>query len=267
MKMKLRNDSAADLEFVVNAIESNYPGYEINLSWKERNVYENHKKNIYEKISKDNITRKDTVLIINKYLNFFYDKHLRLYDPQQVDEQKYIRDLFQNKLPKVELIDFNHCYITIPSFNFRLYRKLDSFYRILKKIIVNKNIIIDVRDNSGGGERMYLRLVKIVKSLPATSKIYIIQNRNSASATEDFILALAPLSNVKTVGTRSSGQLAYGAIRKIVTPHFKLNLIIPTEFYSSKLKYEYMGVKPEILTKSIDDKEKLISELFNISAS
>jgi C-terminal processing protease CtpA/Prc len=48
------------------------------------------------------------------------------------------------------------------SFNYKLYR-LDSFAIVFRHTKKRKHLIIDLRNNGGGGERMYKQLYNIVR--------------------------------------------------------------------------------------------------------
>lgn len=67
-----------------------------------------------------------------------------------------------------------------------------------------KNIIFDLRDNPGGA-MAYETLLNGIKKIKDPKNIFVLQNRNTASAAELFILHLRGLKPIKTIGENTMG--------------------------------------------------------------
>lgn len=237
-----------DFHYISRILEEDYPGFQIAIREKGATRYGELKSELEHWI-RQNTNATPTVFIkeLRIYLAFFKDKHLRAYDPALVDEKKYIKKVKEEKTPEINLIKgYKHgiCYLSIPSFNFRLWKELDGVYAILPKIAKNKHLIIDLQDNSGGGERMYKELLHILKKRRTYHTVLLI-NRNCASATEAFILKATKLKNVTSMGENTSGQFAYGEVKKHIAPHTGIVVMIPARVYKEWLPYEFKGISPD----------------------
>lgn len=238
-----------DFDFVVNKVEKNHPGFKLNITKKNKESYQKLKNKVLVEITNTVKTDVDCAKAIRKYLAFIKDKHLKIYSTKTVDEKVYEKSLFTKKLPKFKIInDIN--YIKVPSFSYRLWKHLDRFYDSITPIVKEKqNVILDIRSNSGGGERMYKQLLKLIKR----KNIVVLFNRKCASACEEVALKVKTYKNAIAIGENTNGQFAYGFINSYKTPNCKLTFIIPTKKYKKRLKYEYVGVPPDI--KSSKEKD------------
>src|SRR5690606_7233433 len=163
----------------------------------------NHLKDSLTSAASNANTKAECQKNIRKYLNFIKDKHLQVYDPVVAGELAYEENFLKNKrnYPQFQSLDNFTAYIKIPSFNYRLWKELDKFYDSITPILKSKNkIILDIRNNGGGGERMYNQLIKIMKSSSKRAKVGIIFNNNCASACEEVALILTNIDGIKTFG-------------------------------------------------------------------
>ena len=242
-------DCQKDLDFIISKIENEHPGFKLNVNKNNLEQYNKWKTDIKKEIDEDD-TR--CVPLLNKYLSFIKDKHLKVYSPKVVDDKAYEKKLFTEKLPSLEVKD-DFQYIKVPSFNYRLWQELDQFYDSITPLVKGSEyLIIDIRDNGGGGERMYKQLLQIVKK-EAPGKVAVLFNKRCASACEEVALKMSNMKNVITMGENTNGQFAYGFIKGLKTPHCGLSFIITTKKYPKRIKYEYVGVAPEIELNSESD--------------
>lgn len=253
-----------DFQFITNNIENNYPGFSIAIRENGRPAYDKLKYEMEQWIGHNvDIEVSQFLSKLKTYLLFFKDKHLRAYDSAKIDEKKYYEDLVINKNPRITLFEKAICLLELPSFNMRLWKKLDSVYDILPRIIKYKHLIIDLRNNSGGGERMYKQLLRILIKRKHYHTVLLV-NRNCASATEVFIFKASKIKNVSSIGEPTSGQMAYGDIRKYITPNLKINVIIPTTVNMQFLPFEYIGLEPDELIDAEAGLERAIVYLNSI---
>lgn len=121
-----------------------------------------------------------------------------------------------------------------------------KFYDRYRDSFTAKNIIVDLRDNSGGNSKYSDPFYKIIKR--NKMNVYVITNFYTASNGEQFTLKLKRLKNTKHLGQRTYGAIAYGSNygTLLETPSGEF-AIYPTDMNFHKyIDYEYVGVKPEI---------------------
>lgn len=122
-----------------------------------------------------------------------------------------------------------------------------AFLNSVKDSINAPNIIVDVRNNSGGGFRTSKRFIDFLVKFKG--KIFILQNVKTGSNAEKFIIRLKDKKNVITLGETTVGTLAYGSNygKKLTLPSHRFQFY-PTDLKADKvdLTYESVGVKPKV---------------------
>lgn len=244
-----------DYDYVIQLVESNHPGFKRNVTKANQQEYQDWKTSIRQQI-RDSVTQEvDCVRFIGKYLTFIKDKHLGVALPRQEEEvaTKYLTQ----RLPTASQLESGVLYLKIPSFNSRLWRQLDVFYdSIAPRVLASKKIIVDLRNNGGGGARMYNGLLDLLKQVRSSSQVVVLFNRNCASACEEVALKVRKYRHVTSMGQNTYGALSYGFIKSLKTPNCGLTFIIPTRKYPSRLPYEYTGVPPMV---SLDTEEDWVA--------
>ena len=161
------------------------------------------------------------------------------------DGNTYNYEFPQNNtgLTSFKQINDNTQYLYFKSFN-RAYKKdLMRFYKDTKDKLTAKNIIVDLRSNTGGSSKysdMYLKLLK-------DKNVYVLTNALTGSNAEQFTLKLLKNKNARHLGQTTFGVIAYGINYgyEYNTPsgHFKLK---PTDMnYHKYVEYESKGIIPE----------------------
>lgn len=256
----------ADLNFVIEKIEKEHPGFSVNVTDKNIEFYKHLKDSLTTETNKENVSKDLCQKIIKKYISFIKDKHLQIYDPIKIGEAEYEKNFVAKNLPEYKDLENSTGYIRISSFNYKLWKELDEFYDSITPIIKTKQrIIIDIRNNGGGGERMYNQLLKILKSNAKKVKIAVVFNKKCASACEEVALILTEHKNIKTFGENTNGQFAYGFVKGYKTPNCGFTFVITTKKYSDRLKYEFIGVQPEFILEKEKESEwiKIIEKKLN----
>lgn len=139
-----------------------------------------------------------------------------------------------------------------------------KFYADTKDKFNTKNIIIDLRNNGGGNEKLSNPFIKLFKNSKAN--IYILTNLFTASNGEQFTTKLKRIKNAKHLGQSTWGIISYGFNRgyRYPTPsgNFKVR---PTDmdFHNGFFKYEGVGVVPEI---KLDPKTSWVDQTLEIIA-
>lgn len=136
-----------------------------------------------------------------------------------------------------------------------------EFYVRIKDSLTAPNLIVDLRGNSGGGERCSAQFLRLIKRYALKGKVYLLVNRFVMSNAERFTLALKGLKNVKVYGEITAGVIAYGKNSGDV-------LLLPSrrfQIYNTDMKdpanylqYEEVGISPDVL---LDNKSDWISQV------
>ncbi|PZX50162.1 S41 family peptidase [Algoriphagus chordae] len=153
-------------------------------------------------------------------------------------------------------------YIKVGSFDsfYPLLSEAEDFYRSLEGKLTKSHLIVDLRDNGGGGDRNSDILLKQLKKYLKDHKIYVITNASTGSNAEQFTAKLKEFDNVLTYGDKTRGALSYEIKPNDyhTLPSSGFLVILPSKAHSQFLKYETKGVTPDYL---LDYKKSWISEI------
>lgn len=102
------------------------------------------------------------------YLNLGSFNLERIYPKFKIEKEvKEYFDHLATEEPTIKELDKNTLLLTIPSFSFSEKKKIDSVLSANhKKIITTKNLIIDVRDNGGGSDSSYEKIIPYLYTNP-----------------------------------------------------------------------------------------------------
>lgn len=123
-------------------------------------------------------------------------------------------------------------------------KALNTFFNDTKNKLTAKNIIVDLRSNSGGNKKFSDPYLKLLKN----KNLYIITNCFTGSNGEQFTVKLKEFKNSKHLGQSTFGVIAYGINygRTYDTPSGFFE-IKPTDMnFHEFYKYENKGVTPDI---------------------
>lgn len=116
------------------------------------------------------------------------------------------------------------------------------------------NLIVDLRNNGGGGPKTSGQFAKFLNAY--RGKIYILQNSNTVSNAEQFIINLQGKKNITTLGETSRGTITYGSNygKAIKLPSNRF-VFYPTDMKGrvKDLAYESIGIAPNILLDAYGD--------------
>ena len=243
----------SDLKFLITQFESGYPGFSINTKGKRKRQYASLKGWLKIEAAKNCYSYDSCLLSLQPLPEFFIDNHLRLYDTSLVDEEAYEASFKTTRMPSMQVLENDILYLRFPSFNYRLWEELDSFYLVVEDSIqVYEKLIVDIRNNGGGGVRMYKGLLKIIKS-KKVEDVVILFNNKCYSACEEVAMKVSKIKKVSTAGTNTAGAFAFGFINVMNTPNFGYGFIITTKSYPKRFKYERVGIAPQTyLSDSLD---------------
>lgn len=235
----------ADFIYIQQEIEKKHPGFKYNIQTSGKQNYDILVANVIKKIDQNaNISRENCAAYIAEYLTFIKDKHLSIKANEGIDkvEANLSKDM------SIQVLDSETRYIKLPAFFKTYWQEIDAFYdTIIPKLAERPYLIIDLRNNTGGGERQYNQLLQFLKQQKNNpDKIALIYNRYCASTYEQFVMKMKKSKKVITFGENSYGAFAYGHVMRKYTPNCQLRFQIPTKKYNKYLPYEYSGIPPDV---------------------
>lgn len=130
-----------------------------------------------------------------------------------------------------------------------------EFYRSIVDHGLPEYLIVDLRNNGGGGDKNSNLLYKILSKHKGV--IYLLTNYNTMSNAEQFVLKMKKLPNVHVLGDKTAGVLTFGRnfSKSLLTPskRFKISFTDLKENWSRYIPYERVGVNPDIYLASDQD--------------
>lgn len=155
-------------------------------------------------------------------------------------------------------------YIKVGSFSsqYPLLKEAEDFYTSLEGKLVKPNLILDLRDNGGGGDRNSDILLKQLKKYQKNNKIHVITNARTGSNAEQFAVKLKGYENIISYGDKTRGALSYEIKPDDyhTLPSSDFLVILPSKVHKKYLKYETKGVTPDYF---LDYKKSWISTIVN----
>ncbi len=123
----------------------------------------------------------------------------------------------------------------------------EDFYESLEGKLNKKHLILDLRDNGGGGDRNSDILLKLLKTYLGKNNLYVITNARTGSNAEQFTLKLRKYDAVTTFGDKTKGALAYEIKPDdyFTLPSTNFILILTSKELKKFLPYETKGVVPD----------------------
>ena len=124
---------------------------------------------------------------------------------------------------------------------------------VLSYLSVCNGLIIDVRDNGGGNATNSARIASRFTNEKILTKVVVLTNRRSFSATNDFVNHMRCLPNVTTIGDKTGGgsgmpftsELPNGwSVRFSASPHF-----------DAEMNHIEFGIEPDIKADMLQEDE------------
>lgn len=140
-------------------------------------------------------------------------------------------------------------------------KRRDSLLEELESPNISKSLVIDLRNNGGGSDRISKSVFDALKKFTKDKEVFVVTNGFSASNAELFTLKAKRVLNATHIGWRSNGALSYG-INYGTSYNLPSDLfsVTPTDMdLSRNLEYELLGIQPEFELESwLDWKEQII---------
>ncbi len=165
--------------------------------------------------------------------------------------------VFEEHSPEID-------YLKAGSFNSRypLLKEAEDFYSSLEGNLNKPHLILDLRDNGGGGDRNSDLLFKQLKKYLRKNTIHVITNARTGSNAEQFTVKLKRYENVISYGDKTRGALSYEIkpddYHRLPSSGFLV--ILPSKAHKEYLPYETKGVTPDFF---LDYKKSWISQIKN----
>lgn len=137
-------------------------------------------------------------------------------------------------------------------------RKSKEFYDSIKNLLTEPNLILDLRNNEGGANKVSKKFLDLLKQYTKKGKVFVLINNGTLSQGEIFTLQLLELKNVKTLGQTTKGMLTYGSNygnrTKLPSGSFEAYLTDMKGKGAKKLlPYENYGIQPDIILTDTKD--------------
>ncbi|GJM34373.1 MAG: hypothetical protein DHS20C18_33740 [Saprospiraceae bacterium] len=154
-------------------------------------------------------------------------------------DSTYVRKEISSETTYLKIGSFNAWYPTLSD--------AENFYQSLEGTLTKRNLIVDLRDNGGGGDRNSDILLKILKDYIKESKVYVITNNRTASNAEQFAYKLSQFENCETFGNRTNGTAAY----ELVDDNYNLPcggflVVLSSKRHAEYMKIESAGLEPKV---------------------
>lgn len=144
-------------------------------------------------------------------------------------------------------------FTAIPSAKMRV---SDSFYTAIENKLTAKHLIVDLRDNSGGAEKVSAKFFKLIRKFAKSGKVYVLVNNGTMSRGEIFTLQLMTVSNVTVFGQTTKGTIAYGSnygtVKRLPSGQYGVS-ITDMKDKEGYVKYESYGVEPKVSLQNDGD--------------
>ncbi|WP_276089664.1 S41 family peptidase [Pedobacter sp. JY14-1] len=131
-----------------------------------------------------------------------------------------------------------------------------AFHDQVKDSLSAPDLIVDLRGNSGGGDRCSEQFLKLIRTYARHGRVHILVNRFVMSNAEQFTLKLKGRKNVKVYGETTAGVIAYGKNYgdPVTLPSGRFQLYnTDMKDTGNYLRYEEVGIAPDIpLNESSD---------------
>jgi hypothetical protein len=147
-------DCKKDLGFLIQKVEKDYPGFTDKVNKNTRADYEAFTRKMVDKAAHTGTFNRCTDLL-EEWLGFFQDKHLRL------------RGIQSNHYWTYKKLSDQTVMLRLPSFDYDDKVLIDSLVgNNLKEITSTPNLIIDLRSNGGGTDFSFDTLMPLIYSQP-----------------------------------------------------------------------------------------------------
>lgn len=143
------------------------------------------------------------------------------------------------------------------------WNKSKDFAKSLKNKLNGKNLIIDLRNNSGGADKVSKVYWKIAKKYAKNGTVYVLVNNYTTSNAEITTQMIARNKNVIIVGRNTNGVCSYGSNygNVITSPSDRFFNVSTDMDYSHLLEFEEVGIPVDV---QLDLKKEWIPQVVGL---
>ncbi len=187
------------------------------------------------------------------FIGFNKDNTQTNHSSKTLSDKTYYRKELSDNITYIKIGSFNSWYPTLSD--------AEKFYKTLEGNLNKPNLIVDLRNNGGGGDRNSNILFKLLKDYAKKNRIYVLVNHRTVSNAEQFTHKLSKLKNSQVFGSRTNGTLAY----EIKDSSFSLPCgnfvaVLTSKKHSEYLEFETKGIEPDV---ALDMNSDWITQLKN----
>jgi hypothetical protein len=124
-------------------------------------------------------------------------------------------------------------------------KKATAFYQKIQDELVKPYLIVDLRNNGGGGQKNSKQFLKLLSKYKG--KVYVLANYLTASNAEQFILRLRKKRDFTFLGDNTNGTIAYGRNYDtfLESPDKQFVISFTDMNFHHFLEYERVGIPPD----------------------
>jgi hypothetical protein len=141
-----------------------------------------------------------------------------------------------------------------------------AFYGRIRDSLTAAHLIVDLRNNTGGADKVSNKFLWLIKKYADQGKVYVLINNGTMSQGEIFTLQLKKLSAVTTYGQTTMGTIAYGVnyggMKKLPSGQYGA-IMTDMRDHASLLQYENYGITPENILNNQSDWVSQVLKLIN----
>ncbi len=131
-----------------------------------------------------------------------------------------------------------------------------KFYDEIKDSLNAKMLVVDLRNNGGGAEKIAKKFLNLLTKFSKKGKIAVLVNNGTMSAAEIFTLNLKKNKNIKVFGQQTRGTITYGSNygKREGISEGKFSVYITDMIPNGNfLMYEDVGVAPDVFLTNDSD--------------
>lgn len=169
----------------------------------------------------------------------------------------FYRAAFPEKKFHFDTLNPSTLYIKLGSFSSsgENLRQATTFCNGIKDKLHTPNLIVDIRNNPGGGDRTSLQFYKLLKAYKG--QLWLLINFGTVSNAEQFTVKLKDRKNVTLLGDNTRGMITYGRNypedQASPSGRFRIYFSDMKDNWKKYLPYEGKGISPDVYLRSDRD--------------
>ena len=184
-------------------------------------------------------------------IDYFYDGEFKTNKWRKEKDKTGFYDAdFPGKKFHIEELQEGITYIRLGSFSSsdEGIREATAFFNRIADSLNSKNLVIDLRNNSGGGDKSSGQFYRLLKKYKG--HIYVLVNFYTVSNAEQLAIKLKKLSNVTLLGDDTRGMITYGRNysedKEVPSKMFRVYFSDLKDHWRRYLQYEGRGIRPDV---------------------